>query len=252
MSKIILELKNVCFNYQGQSILDDINLRVFSNDFLAIIGPNGAGKSTLLKLILGTLSPYKGDVYSFGQGVRKGREHIGYLPQLRRFSINYPISVIDCVLMGVLNQNIFKRLSGDDFERAHAMLALVKADDLAEKQLGALSGGQLQRVLLARALMKSPQLLVLDEPTCSVDQPTGQHFFELMETLNKTMAIIMVSHDLMAVSHAAKTIACLNKTLTYHNNKELSQSDIESAYCCHVDLISHGIPHRVLGGHQHG
>ncbi len=248
----ILELNDVSFKYKNQSILENINLQVFPENFLAIIGPNGAGKSTLLKLILGTLNPTKGVLLSFEKNTKKGREKIGYLPQIRRFSISYPITVLDCVLMGVLNRNLFKKISRDDYERAHELLALVKADGLASKQVGELSGGQLQRVLLARALMKAPKLLVLDEPTCSVDQPTGQHFFELMEELNKDMAIIMVSHDLMAVSQAAKTIACLNKTLSYHNNKELSQKDIESAYCCHVDLISHGVPHRVLGDHHHG
>lgn len=247
----LLQCHEVSFSYTQQSpALERINLEVFGDDFLAIIGPNGGGKSTLLKLMLGLLRPESGAVTVLGKPLYKSRNLIGYLPQFRAFSRSFPVDVTHVVMMGGLGNNPFSRRSAQLREKAHTLLKLVRADGLEDRPIAALSGGQLQRVLLARALMKDPKLLILDEPTCNVDQPTGEHFFELLEELNKQMAIVVVSHDLGAVSKSAKTIACLNKTLTYHHSKTLSKSDIESAYCCHIDLIAHGHPHRVLDCHD--
>lgn len=243
----LLQCRDLSFSYTQQSpALEGINLDVFEDNFLAIIGPNGGGKSTLLKLMLGLLAPESGSIECNGDPIHKARKHIGYLPQFRAFSRAFPVDVTQVVMMGGLGGNPFMRRDAELREKAQELLKLVHADGLEDRTISALSGGQLQRVLLARALMKDPKLLILDEPTCNVDQPTGEHFFELLEELNKKMAIIVVSHDLGAVSKSAKTIGCLNKTLTYHHSKTLSKSDIESAYCCHIDLIAHGHPHRVL------
>lgn len=247
----LLHCHDVTFSYTHQSpALEGINLEVFNDDFLAIIGPNGGGKSTLLKLMLGLLTPESGRILCMGKPIQKARKHIGYLPQFRAFSRAFPVDVTQVVMMGGLGGNPFMRRDAELREKAHELLKLVHADGLQDRAVAALSGGQLQRILLARALMKDPKLLILDEPTCNVDQPTGEHFFELLEDLNKKMAIIVVSHDLGAVSKSAKTIACLNKTISYHHSKTLSKSDIEAAYCCHIDLIAHGHPHRVLDCHD--
>lgn len=252
MSKIpLLQIRDVSFSYTQQSpALERVNLDIFPEDFLAIIGPNGGGKSTLLKLMLGLLQPESGTVTCMDKPVQSARKYIGYLPQFRAFSRAFPVDVSQVVMMGGLGGNPFIRRTQQLKEKAMDLLKLVHADSLHDRPIAALSGGQLQRILLARALMKDPKLLILDEPTCNVDQPTGEHFFEVLESLNSSMAIVVVSHDLGAVSKSAKTIACLNKTLTYHHSKTLSQADIESAYCCHIDLIAHGHPHRVLDCHD--
>lgn len=229
MSKCVVESKELTFSYSGHTVLDNVSLSIFSDDFLAIIGPNGGGKSTFLKVMLGLLKPQSGSISVFGTSPEKGRRHIGYMPQFKAQTQNYPISVLDAVLMGCLNKNLIKWYSKADKSKALECLKDVQADSLISRPFSQLSGGQQQRVLLARALMCDPKLLVLDEPTCSIDQPTGQHFFELLTQLNSKMAIVMVSHDLAAVSHSAKKIVCLNKNLT--------NSDAHHAYCRHDDNL---------------
>ena len=250
MSDVIVALDSICFSYEQNLVLDTISLDIKSNDFLAVIGPNGGGKSTLLKLILGLIKPQSGTLTVFGKSPEEGRERVGYMPQFKAQTQHYPISVLEVVLLGCMSKNMFHRFSKEDRDRAMDCLKNVQGELLHDRPFSKLSGGQQQRVLLARALMQYPKLLILDEPTCSIDQPTGQHFFDLLTKLNNDMAILMVSHDLTAVSHSAKTIVCLNKTLSYHSIKNMSPDAMSHAYCNHVDLITHVHPHRVLSEHD--
>lgn len=251
----VLSIRNLSAGYEQETILQDVNLEVYNGDFIGLIGPNGGGKSTLLKVILGLLPAQSGQVTILGQDVRHGRHTIGYVPQFVESDRAFPISVWDTVRMGLLTGwNLFHRLSNQEKGQIEAALAEVGMLNLRQSAMGELSGGQRQRVFIARALVANPKILLLDEPTASVDPNVTKDIYELLSQLNQKMAIVLVSHDMMAVSSFTKTIACLNRKLVYHNSKELSAEMLNSVYGCPVDLIAHGIPHRVLAAHeeQHG
>lgn len=251
MSGKILTFDNVQYAINNKPILTDINISVGQDDFMAIIGPNGGGKTTLLKLILGLISPTVGEIKLFGHLPKIGREYVGYLSQHFMKNQTLPIHAIDVVMGGAITNKQLGWFSQKNREKAMTHLRQVQLENIAEIPIQQLSGGQQQRVFLARSLMNDPKLLILDEPTCHVDPHSGLHFYELLRNLNEKMAIIMVTHDLSAVAKAAKTIACLNQTLSNHNSDTLSPEDLNQAYCCHVDLISHGKSHRVLSDHEH-
>lgn len=238
-------LRDVSFAYGETPVLDSIDLTVNERDFLGIIGPNAGGKTTLLRIILGLLRPDRGTVQVFGAEPREARGLIGYVPQYARFDASFPIDVLDTVRMGTLGA-----VAGGDC-RAATLAALEKVElaDLSRVQIGRLSGGQLQRVLIARALAGAPRMLLLDEPTASVDTRIGQSVYELLGRLSESMAIVLVSHDIGVISSHVKTVACLNVRLHYHHSRELTPEMIEVAYGCPVDLVAHGQPHRVLQPH---
>ncbi len=246
--KEAIRLEGVTAGYRrGNPVIHDIDLTVPENDFLAIIGPNGGGKTTLLKVILGLLAPWEGSVSVLGASPEKTRPAIGYVPQLIPDD-SFPITVIDVVLMGRLrNAGLFRRYSRNDRKTAEMNLARLNVGDLAGDNMNSLSGGQKQRVLIARALAGKPQILLLDEPVASVDHDTQKSFFNLLAELNSDMTIVLVTHDVGAVSAHVKTIACINRTLMSHG-ETLSSESVAMAYGCPFELISHGgIPHRVLG-----
>ena len=247
-----IKLINVTVNLDGVEVLSDINLSLADKEFLGIIGPNGGGKTTLLKVILGLIKPTRGKVLIYGTPLPKAKSNIGYVPQYSNFEKDYPISVYDVVAMGRLGKSkLFKRLSYKDKKIIEESLKKVDLLNLRDKLVGNLSGGQKQRVLIARALTTDPKILLLDEPTASIDSKTGQGFFELLQLLNEKMTIIMVSHDIGVVSQYVKKIACLNRHLVFHDSKEISKEMLEKTYQCPVDLIAHGVPHRVLDEHEH-
>ncbi|MCD6162811.1 MAG: ABC transporter ATP-binding protein [candidate division Zixibacteria bacterium] len=248
----VVEFQHLYVSYDNYVVLEDINFQVEKLDFLGIIGPNGGGKTTLLKVIVGLIKPQKGKVLVNGKSPSKTRSSFGYVPQFAHFDRDYPINVWDVVLMGRLNKSgIFKRYSSTDKEKAAYALQQVGMYEQRRRQIGRLSGGQIQRVLIARALATQPIVLLLDEPTASIDIETADNFYELLYNLNKKLSIILVSHDIGAVSSHVKSIACLNRKLYHHGSKELSPEAIESTYGCPVDLIAHGAPHRVLKKHNH-
>jgi zinc transport system ATP-binding protein len=238
-------LRDVNFAYGATVVLESVNLTVNQADFLGIIGPNAGGKTTLLKIMLGLLQPDQGTVEVFGVPPRDARGAMGYVPQYARFDTSFPISVLDTVRMGTLG-----RTTGPGGRHA-ALEALEKVDlhDLAGAQIGRLSGGQLQRVLIARALATGPRILLLDEPTASVDTRVGRTVYELLGRLSEEMAVVLVSHDIGVISRHVKTVACLNVRLHYHHSRELTPEMVEAAYGCPVDLVAHGHPHRVLETH---
>ncbi|MCA9512167.1 MAG: ABC transporter ATP-binding protein [Myxococcota bacterium] len=248
-----VELDRVSVSRGGRPVLEDVTLRIAANDYLAILGPNGSGKSTLLKVILGLIEPDAGRVRVFGAPPRRARGRVGYVPQRATFDLDFPIRVRDVVSMGRLAGLGLARLgrfARDDREAADAALERVEMAALADRPIGALSGGQLQRVLIARALAQRPRLLLLDEPTSSLDERIGRSVWELFEELSAEMAIVVVSHDIGAISRSVRSVACLNRHLFAHPSRQLTSDVIEAAYGCPIDLVAHGHPHRVLADHD--
>ncbi len=246
----VVRLEDVWVRFDGVAILEGIDLSVYQNDFLGIIGPNGGGKTTLLKVVLGLIRPNQGKVTVLGSAPEKGRRFVGYIPQYSLFDRDFPASVWDVVLMGRLGQaGRFRRYSEEDKKAARTALEMVEMLDFKGRQIGRRSGGEQQRVFIARALVAEPKLLLLDEPTASVDAPMMEEFYELLNRLKQRMAIVLVTHDLSAVSIYVDTIGCLNRKLYYHHSKEISAEDLEAAYQCPIELIAHGVPHRVLSEH---
>jgi zinc transport system ATP-binding protein len=250
-SEQVVDINDLWVYYDGISILQGVSLSVEKGDFLGIIGPNGGGKTTLLKVILGLITPSRGKVYVLNRSPKSSRHLIGYVPQYNPFDRDFPVNVHDTVLMGCNGtRGLIKRYSKEDKERAQMALETVGMFTYRNQQLGKLSGGEQQRVFIARALVSRPRLLLLDEPTSGIDSAMQTDFYELLERLKKDVTIIMVSHDISAVSIYVDKIACLNHELYYHGSKEIEPEILEATYKCPVQLIAHGtIPHRVLKEH---
>lgn len=247
----VVKISHLTVRYDEYIALSNVCLDVAQNEFLGIIGPNGGGKSTLLKAILGLVPITDGEVEVMGSPATKKRNRIGYVPQFAVMDRKFPISVLDVVLTGRLNKiKLFKKYNTEDMDIAYDRLKLVGLGDLANRQISELSGGQLQRVLIARALAVDTNLLLLDEPTASVDAVSKEEIYNLLKKLNETMTIILVTHDMMAVSSEVKKIACLNRKLVYHGETMLNADIVNELYGCPVELIAHGVPHRVLRKHS--
>ena len=251
MAEEIVHLEDLWVHYDGISVLEGIDLSVEKEDFLGIIGPNGGGKTTLLKVILGLVKPSRGIARILDGEPHKGRNSIGYVPQHNLFDRDFPISVGEVVLMGRYGSaGLMKRYNSGDVNVAESALRTVGMLNHKNRQIGNLSGGEQQRVLIARALASEPKLLLLDEPVASVDSAMQTELYELLESLKNQMAIVMVSHDISAVSIYVDKIACLNRRLFYHGSKEISEETLEATYQCPVQMIAHGtVPHRVLKEH---
>ncbi|MHC1592874.1 MAG: metal ABC transporter ATP-binding protein [Methermicoccaceae archaeon] len=250
MAEEIISLKDVWVYFDDAPILEDVALSIRQNDFLAIIGPNGGGKTTLLKVILGLITPDKGEVKVFGKTPEEGRKLIGYLPQYTLFNPDFPVSVLDVVIMGRYN-GTFKSYSEKDKQIALDALKTVGMLEFKDRQIGRLSGGQIQRVFVARAIAREPKMLLLDEPMASIDPEMQKSFYNLLSELKKKMAIVLVTHDIGVVSVYVDEIACLNRKLFYHGAQEVGLKTLEEVYHCPVELIAHGrTPHRVLGEHR--
>jgi zinc transport system ATP-binding protein len=239
-----IEIKDMSFSYGNTPVLDQVTFSVEEGDFLGIIGPNGGGKTTLMKLILGLLKPTSGSIRLFGKKVPSHKIKVGYVPQNTNYNIEFPITVEECVSLGLVGEKKNK-------ETIHHALERVQMIDYRAKRLGELSGGERQRVLVARSLVSSPRILFLDEPSSNIDSAGQENLFQLLYDLNKTMTLVVVSHDLMALSNHIKSVACVNRTVHYHPESEITEDMMESMYGCEVDLIAHGVPHRVLGHHHH-
>ena len=248
MSVNAVVLSDVSFSYNHQTVLEDINFTIEDKDFVAIIGPNGGGKSTLLKIILGLLTPDIGEVKVFERNPKKARDLMGYLPQHSYFNLDFPIDVFQTVKMGRYN-GLFRNYSQEDEEVVLQALKDVEMEEYMDRQISRLSGGQMQRVLIARALAREPKILLMDEPMASIDPEMQNSFYELVSRLKNKIAIVLVSHDVGAVSTHVDKIACLNQKLYYHGPAEEAADGLEDIYKCPIELISHGIPHRMLKKH---
>lgn len=246
-----IEVKDVWFSYDGQAVLRDVNLRIDQGEFLAILGPNGSGKTTLLKLMLGILKPTRGTVRVLGQEPSGVADRIGYVPQDTNINKDFPISVMDVALMGRLGHaGRSRRYSEDDRRLVRSALEKVDMWEFRKRPIGKLSGGQRQRVFIARALAADPEILFMDEPTASVDREFQSELYEFLKELNTSATVVVISHDLSVLSSYVKSVACLNQTLYFHDSAEITQEMIDMAYHCPVDLIAHGLPHRVLRRHD--
>ncbi len=247
----VIHLEDVWVQYDGLPVLEGINLSLYEQDFLGIIGPNGGGKTTLLEVLLGLVQPTSGQVRILGYNAREGRRFVGYVPQYTEFDHDFPISVWDVAMMGRLGRRgLFRRYAEEDKRVVSEALRQVEMLEFTDRQIGELSGGQRRRVYIARALASDPKILLLDEPTASVDSRVLGNIYELLRELNQRVTIILVSHDIGVVSSYVKTIACLNHRLIYHASKEITPQMLEAAYQCPVDLIAHGMPHRVFEQHS--
>jgi len=236
----IIEIKNLSFSYHKQKILEDINLNVEEKDFLAIIGPNGGGKSTLLKLILGINPVKKGSIKTFGEKPTKNLSKIGYVPQNTNVNTDFPIKVIEVVLMGHIGTK--RPLFGYAKEEkmcALGALAQVGMDKFANEKIGSLSGGQRQRVMIARALCAHPQILILDEPTASIDIEGQKQIYKLLQALNEYITIIVVSHDISVIMQYANKVVHINKKLTYHDTSGHAETlSHQCNHFCEVEMFN--------------
>lgn len=248
----VITVRHLYAGYEHEQVLEDVNMTIYAGDFVGLIGPNGGGKTTLLKVLLGLLSPARGTVEIMGRPVRTGRQHIGYVPQIVAFDHEFPISVWDVARMGRLGKRrLLRRYTAEDNAIVANALRQVEMFEMRGRPIGELSGGQRQRVYIARALAAQPDILLLDEPTSSIDPSASTSIYELLRDLNAGVTIVLISHDMNAVSSYVKTIGCLNRRLFYHNEAQLTPEMLELAYQCPIDLIAHGVPHRVLADHQH-
>ncbi len=245
---VVVDVQGVDFAYADVPILSGVDLQVEAGEFLGIVGPNAGGKSTLLKLILGLLQPQAGKIRVFGKAPRAASRTLGYVPQHPSFPRDFPITVEQAVLLGRLGTGRRPGLLGDLWpcrvskaDRAAAARALeeVEARDIAGRQIGSLSGGQLQRVLLARALAADPAVLILDEPTANIDQRLESDIFDLLKSLNARMSILVVSHDVAFISGYVSRVACINRTLVCHRTDRIDGHFIQALYGEQVRMIAH-------------
>jgi len=252
MNGPVIELESVSCLLSGRKVLDGVDLKVREGDLYAVIGPNGGGKTTLLKVILGLLPASSGTVRVFGTTPREARSRIGYVPQYRTFDFHYPVTVEEMVLSGRLGHipGPVRRFSQEDREAARKALDRTGIIHLSRRPICDLSGGEQQRAIIARALVGDPDLLILDEPMVYVDMPTEVQLFDMLEDLLKEITVLLVTHDIGAISTNVTRVACLNGRIFTHDTSEISEEMLTAAYHCPVDLIAHGIPHRVFRDHE--
>ena len=247
----LVEIRNLSAGYGQNIVLRDVNLSIQQFDFVGVIGPNGGGKTTLLKALLGLLSPISGEI-NFSESMTEGNSHrIGYLPQINNIDRKFPVTVFDVVRSGLMSR---KRLTGrynsTENDRANDLMEEMGIFGIRMKAIGELSGGQIQRALLCRALVNNPKLLILDEPNTYVDNRFERELYEKLKVLNEKLAILLVSHDLGTISTYVKSYACVNGSLHYHSGNKVTPELLKS-YECPIQIISHGeIPHTVLYNHK--
>jgi len=240
MTKPLIDMKNVSFQYEYTQVLNNISFKVEEGDFLALLGPNGSGKSTLLKLILGLLKPMSGEIKLFGESSQtfQHREWIGYVSQKSNaFNSGFPATVHEVVKSGLTKKlGLFKRTAKYDGQKVNRALKAVGMEGFADRNIGELSGGQQQRVFIARALIADPKLLIMDEPTVGIDHENVQAFYDMLARLNEElqMTIVLVTHDVDTVSNRISHVACLNQTIHFHGYKDdfdaISEQDLDAWY----------------------
>jgi zinc transport system ATP-binding protein len=244
---ICIEIKDVSFNYNGISILNNINFSVKEGEYLGIIGPNGGGKTTLLKIILGLLKPTSGEVLIFGKNIYSFKEHylMGYVPQrTAQAGLHFPATVEEIVKTGrTAKVGLFKRFSEEDLEEIQKAMEIADVTGYKDRLLSHLSGGQRQRVFIARALAGDPKILILDEPTTGIDISSQEKFYTFLRDLNRKLGltIIVVSHDMSMVVDEAKSVLCLNREMVCHGSPKdfMKEEFLEKLYGKKVKFVVH-------------
>ena len=249
----LIEIRNITAGYGKKTVLRDVSVDVFDRDFLGIIGPNGGGKTTLLKIILGLIKPFSGSITFYQEGKPVPAIRMGYLPQINNIDRKFPISVRETVASGLVGQKrMFRSFTDEQWQRTDEVIRQMNLEPYARNPIGELSGGQLQRVLLGRAVVSRPQLLILDEPNSYVDKQFESNFYESLTEINHESAIILVSHDIGTILPLVQNVACVNETIHYHPGRDISAEWLGEHYICPIELIGHGdLPHRVLKKHDH-
>lgn len=246
----LVTLRNVGVIYDnGYQALRNVDLEIGETDFLGVIGPNGGGKTTLVKTILGAV-PYSGRIEYAPELLRGTERLIGYMPQIADFDRAFPISILEVVLSGLQGRRGFRtRYTRDDRAKALRLLEQTGIASAADHPIGEVSGGQMQRALLCRAVIADPRLLILDEPANFVDNRFENELYRTLRALNERMAIVMVSHDIGTISSVVKEIVCVNRHVHRHRSNILTEEQLRN-YDCPIQLVSHGhIPHTVLEHH---
>ena len=253
MTNPIIEIKDLSAGYENKTVLSHVNLTIYERDFLGIIGPNGGGKTTLVKNILGLLKPTQGNIRFYKNGKEVTELNMGYLPQYSTIDKKFPISVYEVVLSGLTKQkSLLSRYQPEHHEQVKHIIQRMGLEGLEERAIGELSGGQLQRALLGRALVSDPDLIILDEPNTYIDKRFEAKLYSLLEEINKERAIALVSHDIGTVLRQVKSIACVNEQVDYHPDTEVSTEWLEENFGCPIEMLGHGnFPHRVLKYHHH-
>ena len=227
----IIKIEHLAAGYEDKQVLQDVNLTVYKDDYLGIIGPNGGGKTTLMRLILGLKKPQDGTIKYYKDGKEVKEITMGYLPQYNALDKQFPISVYEVVLSGLSKtKRLFARYSKAQHQQVLDTLKHMQLEDLKDRHIGALSGGQLQRVLLARAIVAKPDVVILDEPNTYIDRRFQKQMYEMLEQINQECAIIIVSHDIAEVLNNVKHIACVNHHLHYHNTADMPKEKLEEHF----------------------
>lgn len=235
-----IELQQLSFSYGGAKVLEQISLQVPHGEFLGIVGPNAGGKSTLLKLLLGLIQPQAGEIRVLGKSPQLARKRLGYVPQYPAFARDFPVTAEQVVRMGRLGTGkLLGGYSRRDREIANRVMAETETLDLARRRIDTLSGGQLQRILVARALASEPSILLLDEPTANIDMRVENEIFDLLKLLNERMTILVVSHDIAFISGYVHRVACLNRTLICHKTEDIDGLKIQELYGEDVRMVAH-------------
>lgn len=253
--KPLIKIRDLSAGYEGRQVLHDVNLTVYDRDFLGVIGPNGGGKTTLIKCILGLLKPTGGKITFYtpeGAQSANNRPTLGYLPQYNTIDRKFPISVEEVILSGLsVQQKLYARFTHEQREKGREVIERMGLEGLEKRAIGQLSGGQLQRALLGRAIISDPTVVILDEPSTYIDKRFEARLYELLAEINQECAIILVSHDIGTVLQQVKSIACVNESLDYHPDTGITNEWLERNFHCPIELLGHGtLPHRVLGEHH--
>jgi len=236
----LISLEHVAAGYGDNKIFHDVSLTVREHDFIGVVGPNGGGKTTLMRVILGLMKPMSGRVSYYRGGRQVKNLLLGYLPQYTAVDRQFPISVGQVVLSGLNNRkSLLKRCSGEHRDMAHEMLSRLGMDDAFDRHIGTLSGGQLQRVLLARALVSHPEVVILDEPNTYIDKKFQKQMYEILHDINRDCAVVMVSHNLGEVVRHVKSVALVSRGVKYKPVAGLSGTDIEDCFGCPAETFAH-------------
>jgi len=235
--KKVLSIEHLSFYYDSMPVLENVNIEVFQGEFVGIFGPNGGGKTTLFKLIMGFLKPQQGKIFLLGKSPEEMRHCIGYVPQAMRFDRDFPISVLEVVMMGTLQKlSWWGTYPADAKSKALKALERMGLVHKAKSSFGTLSGGEAQRTLIARAIVEQPSLLLLDEPTANVDAEAQQKIYSQLLELNKTTTILMVTHDLQTMMGKVEKLFCVRRQVSSLQAKEV---------CEHFALGLYDIPSKI-------